>query len=220
MIRFFLIFLFACNALFANEMNHLDPEAVAALEIDAWKAYYRKDRLEMVQTLQKALQKQFHISSTAVWSDIIPNLALAAYQFSQMPMTSTTEEYNKLVLPQLTSAYEGLKTAVGGKWDATKAAKYDLEWWILRRNSKTFHPENVGKKMAQLYRELYGDDDDSHFIRAAFLRASAARYHDLCKITWGKIYESDWQVMQDILVQSYKELLMGIQANEKAAKAS
>lgn len=215
MTRFFLILLFFSASLFADGMDQLQPEAVAALEIDAWKAYYQKDKLALIQILQKGLQEQFHVSSMDAWAKIIPNLSMAAYQFSKMPDSTPDEKFNETILPSLTTAYEGLKSATGGKWDAAKAAKYELEWWILRNHAKTSSPENVGKKMSQLYQEIYGANDNAHFIRAAFLRATAARYHDLCVKTWGKILDSDWQVMKELLVQSYQELLIGIQENKK-----
>lgn len=210
MIRFFLLLLFFQISLFAEPIQ---PEIVASLEIEAWKAYYQKDKLALIQILQRGLQEQFHISSMQIWTKIIPYFASAAYQFSKMPDYTPMIDFQKKILPDLTSAYTGLKEALNEDWDPSKAANYELEWWVLRNKADTANPKIVGKAMTQLYQEIYGKNDEGHFSRAAFLRASAAYYHDLCQKNWGKILESDWPVMQEILVQSYQELLKGIQAN-------
>lgn len=213
---FFVLTILSHVASLCGDLSQIDPQMLARLEVETWQAYYSKDRFGMIKLMDKTLKEQFHLESNEASEGVIPTLALAAYRFSHLPHQTTDEEYHQQIYPLLVRSYEGLKSLSKAQWDPKKAAQYELEWWMMRRHVKTFNPEIVGQKMAQLYQELYGKKDKNHFYRAAYLRASAARYHDLCRMKWEEIYSSDWKVMEAILLQSYTELLLGIEANQHA----
>lgn len=209
-----LLFLSFCSKeLKAAEMLSINPDEMAKAEINSWRAYYGKDKIELIKSISKMISLQYQIDDPQKWSTIFLRFGLAIYRFSNLKFDTTQEGYEQAVLPDLIRAYKELKATVNANWDPEEVAKYDLEWWIQRRQHDKNDPETVGETMAKLYQQIYGPKDNHHFSRAGFLRASAARYRDLCKMRWKIVSEQDWKVMQNILIESYQELVMGINAN-------
>lgn len=196
------------------EPLNFNPNQLAEAEVLTWKAYYQKDKEAIIVDITRMIRLQYDIPYKDLWLNIAPHLLYAVINFKNMPLDSSNEQYNTRVLPSLTSAYSALKKAVNANWDPQLAAQNDLEWWIYRRNKETSNPEIVGKKISELYSILYGNKDGDHFLKAGYLRAVAARYHDLCDNVWKNIHQTDWIIMQKILEASYLELSLGIKANE------
>lgn len=204
--------------LFASAMGdaaevHFDPQQVAKEEAAAWRDYYNNDITGLVQHLSHLVIIEFRLNQVSAWTTVIPELMHAAVIFKNIPVNSTTETYENLVLPHLEVAYQGIREALQGNWDPHQAAQDELNWWLSRRIKETADPEIVGKKIAALYRLLYGEYDRQHFARAGYLRAVAARYRDLSQKAWNQVEEGDWVIIENILEQSYKELLLGIKNN-------
>lgn len=210
-----LLSLFVAIALpiFAEPVN---PEEIAKAEVDSWKAYYEKDPVGILTNLSTMIRLQYQIKDPGLLRQVTYQLGTAIAKFGEMSHSADLAQYNKEVLPLLIEGYKSLKEATQSQWNAEKAAKYDMEWWMARRGGKKLNnPENVAQSMAKLYQVVYGDKDQFHFARAAYLRASAARYRDLAKWDWGNIQPKDWQIIQEILQQAYTELVLGIEANKQ-----
>lgn len=216
-ILIFSVILHLClgSPVYAQAKLHFDPLQVAQEEVAAWKDYYDNDIMSLIQHLSHLVIVEFRLNQLTAWTTVIPELTIAATIFKNLPHTSSQYTYEQSVLPHLTKAYEGIKEAWHASWDPQQAAKDELDWWIYRRDIKTLDPEIVGKKIADLYQLLYGQKDDKHFVRAGYLRAVAARYRDVCQSVWQQVQETDWMIIANILEQSYKEMLAGIQANGK-----
>jgi hypothetical protein len=103
------------------------------------------------------------------------------------------------VLDDLTEAYSMIRRASGGSFNPKEVAKAELAWWIARRTPGQNSPEQVGKKISELYALLYGHNDPA-FLKAGVLRAQAAKLRDM----EGK--DTDWQKVEDLLRKSYQEL--------------
>lgn len=200
--------------LFSPCFAAVEADKMADAEVSSWKAYYAKDKLGIFTNLTKMIGIQYDIQDPALLRQVSFQLGLAIAKFGELPRGTTTEEYDKQVLPLLVEGYKSLKDATNSKWNEEKAAKDDLAWWLARRRKGTNSPEQVGKLMAKLYRTVYGSEDNHHFSRAGFLRAAAARYRDLCKWHWGGIQEKDWAIIRTMLKDAYTELVMGIQLND------
>lgn len=192
----------------------VEADKMAEAEVNSWKAYYDKDKLGIFTNLTKMIGIQYNIKDPSLLRQVSFQLGLAVAKFGEMPRETSTEEYDKEVLPLLIQGYKALKEATHSNWNAEHAAKHDLAWWLARRKKGTSSPEQVGKLMAKLYQTVYGNEDEHHFYRAGYLRASAARYRDLCKWHWGGIKEKDWQIIQAMLKDAYTELVEGIQIND------
>ncbi len=198
--------------LFSQLTYAADAEQLAEAETGAWKSYYAKDELTLIRSLLKMISLQFPNQNQKDLDIIAYKFNMAILEFGALPHQTTTQsEYEKKILPSLIDGYQTLKKATGAAWDPKKVAELDLAWWIARRQPESKSDEHVGKIIAQYYSAIYGNRDDSHFERAAFLRAAAARYRDLCTL-WNRVTDSDWQIVQTLLKASYTELLLGIKA--------
>lgn len=203
------------SSLFADE--RFDPLQVAKEEAAAWRGYYNNDIAGLVQHLSHLVIIEFRLNQMTAWQTVIPELIAAAAIFKNLPEDTSQDTYNSKVLPHLENAYQSIHDALHAKWDPHQAAQDELDWWVYRHRQKTENPEIVGKKIEQLYLLIYGNHDQGHFARAGYLRAVAARYRDLVQAAAGHLEEADWGIIESILELSYKELLLGIQAN--AAKS-
>lgn len=188
----------------------IDAKLIAWEETEAWKAYYTKDANKFFAHFQKMLLLQFGLSDKDPKNlPIVQQFLVAMTKFGNMAIDSPEESYDLYILSPLTQAYASLKEAVHASWDPAVVAKSDLDWWVARRNSWTDNPEIVGDKIAKLYRILYAKNEDNHFAKAAYLRASAARFRDLSQNVW-TISEEDWKLINLMLERSYEELDTGI----------
>ena len=172
-----------------------DPDRIAAAETRMWKAYYNRNIRELGFEMIDVLQEQFHLSAPdaiAVAADL--SSATLAFQ-------STKEDYPTQALLGLKSAYTRLKILTKGTWDADAAARAELEWWVKRRTPGHNSPEEVGRSIANLYKILYGKSNKD-IEQAGLLRARAANIRDT---------SNDWPKVQDLLQDSYRALVQGIQ---------
>lgn len=191
----------------------MDPYQAAKEEAAAWRDYYENDLPGLVQHLSHLAIIEFRLNQMTAWTTVIPQLLEAAVIFKRLPKNTTQDIYDSKVLPHLAKAYESIREALQGTWNPHQAAKEELAWWIYRRHKNTDNPEIVGAKIADLYRLIYGENDQDHFARAGYLRAVAAKYRDLTQHGWPPIGEADWSIIENLLILSYQELLLGIHAN-------
>jgi len=198
-----------------EERLNFDPQQIAKEEVAAWKDYYNDDTTGLIQHLSHLVIVEFRLNRMTAWTSVIPELIKASTIFKHLPSNSSESTYESEVLPHLEKAYEAIHQAWNASWDPKIAAKDELDWWIYRRQQKTVNPEIVGKKITDLYLLIYGNHDDHHFERAGYLRAVAARYRDLCQESWKHVSDLDWNIIENILEQSYKEVLSGIEANQE-----
>lgn len=212
-VRFYLIFAIILIPNFFYGSEVFNPQKLAAAETKAWEAYYMRNNLALIEDLTQMISLLNNLPTLKTLATVTPKVAFAMTLFKNMPDDSTQEQYDAEVLPILTEAYESLKRSINAPWNAQQVAQADLNWWIFRRNAATDNPESVGNEMSKYYILVYGEHDDNHFLRAAYLRAVAAHYRDLCKNSWGNVKKTDWKVIEGILVQSYFELSLGIESN-------
>lgn len=177
-----------------HSRRSFDPRVVAHSEVRMWQAYYSGDPRALHAELVGLLRGQFHVATpTAVV--VARDLASAAMKFEQ-----SRSNYDEAVLPDLESAYSGLKGSVGGTFDPDAAARAELAWWVARRTPGENAPEQVGELIGRYYATLYGDRKAS-FREAGVLRARAADLRD----EGGA--QCDWQQVEQLLQSSYTALL-------------
>lgn len=197
------ILLAICIAASAMKM---DSVGVARAELEAWQAYYQKNPELLIEKTAALLKTQYGIHDDEAVNSMAHDFFVAYQQFGSMPQNATEEAYRLEVQPLLTTAYTNLKSAVNAYWDPELAARADLAWWVARRQNNQQDPERVGEKIQAFYAVIYGQNHAQCFSRAAYLRAVAARYRDLCQDKWGGASQEDWELIQTLLEQSYSEL--------------
>jgi len=170
-----------------------NPKRVAHAETEMWRAYYNHDQARLGYELALLFRNQYGLS--------LPTAVHIAKQYVQaaMKFQAAANNYDAIVLPDLTEAYRLLKQATRASYDPEAAARAELAWWVARRTPGQNSPEQVGKKIAELYAVLHGRSDPA-FETSGLLRARAAALRD----AGGQA--PDWNQIEALLQQSYAAL--------------
>jgi len=174
------------------------PDEVAAAETRMWQAYYDLDLARLHRELVTLLRSQFGVSPEDAES-IARSLGAAAMKFER-----SRGRYEQVVFPDLVAAYRKLRFVLKRDFDPKEAARAELAWWVARRTPGRDSPQQVGKRIAELYAVLYGGERPG-FLEAGVLRAEAARLRDL-----GGVH-CDWAGVERLLRRSYWVLAGAIQ---------
>jgi hypothetical protein len=169
-----------------------DPDRLADLEVEMWRAYYNRENLNLFRTLLTALREQFRYP----WSkagNAGYHLAKAASDFGK-----ATDHYER-VLPDLEKAYGISREWTGAGFDPAEVARAELAWWVARREPAQRAPENVGRLIAVLYARFY-ELPEEKVREAGLLRARAANLRDRGGLN------PDWTEIGRLLHESYRSL--------------
>lgn len=190
----------------------MNPKLLAQTETQAWQAYYKKNNNALIENIRKMFELQYGIEADQA-NAITLDYAKAAAIFGNLPIDSPQSVYAEKVLPLLIQSYKTLNQHHPLN-NYQEAAKYDLDWWIKRRNPKTSDPSIVGNSMAKMYVAVYGNSNSMSIERAAYLRALAGQYRDLSHSEWDGVNQQDWIVIHDNLLQAYKILDQATKDND------
>ena len=157
-----------------------------------WQAYYDKARVRLFGLLVLMLREQFHFSWTTATGTAF-RLARAAATFGD-----ATGDY-EAVLPDLTRAYQSIRTHSDGTFEPSDVARAELAWWVARRLPDERAPEHVGALIAREYAEMYSAPVDD-MVRPGVLRAQAAALRD------AEASRPDWPTIARLLQDSYRTL--------------
>lgn len=169
-----------------------DPDRLADLELDMWRAYYRKQNVALFQDLVTALREQFRYPWAKATRAAIA-LARAAATFSR------SEGHYERVLPDLEQAYTIARDWMGAHYDPKEVARAELAWWVARRTPRERDPENVGRLIGELYSRFY-EVPPQRVLEAGILRARAAALRDRGGTN------PDWAEISRLLRASYRSL--------------
>jgi hypothetical protein len=175
-----------------RSMRVFDPDRTAALELDMWQAYYRKENVRLFRGLVTLLHEQYRYS----WAKATNAgfyLARAAATFG-----NARDGYER-VLPDLERAYTIAREWTGAGFDPAAVSRAELAWWVARRIPGQNSPEQVGALIADEYALLY-EVPRERVLAAAVLRARAGRLRD----DGGD--NADWPAVSRLLFESYREL--------------
>lgn len=173
-----------------------DPDRLADLELDMWRAYYAKARVRLFRGLVVSLHEQYRYP-WAKAGRVAFHLARAAATFGDL-----RGDYNQ-VLPDLERAYSISKAWTGAGYDPAAVARAELAWWVARRIPGQNSPEQVGGLIADEHALLY-DVPRERVLEAAILRARAGRLRD----EGGD--RADWDTVGRLLRESYRSLAAAV----------
>jgi hypothetical protein len=182
-----------------SSLRDFDPDEVARLETDMWRAYYDKQRVRLFTQLAELMRGQYHfpyLRSNAV----AYQAAKAAFVFKEGHSRS---DYEK-ALPNLTSYYNSIKKVSGADFDVNRAAQLELEWWIVHRNRASVPAGSLDRALAELPAEIY-QMPSGQFMEHARYRAEAMTIRD-DKADQGGVTEEDWARIDTLLHQSWRSL--------------
>jgi hypothetical protein len=180
-----------------GSLRVFDPDRLAALEVDMWQAYYRRERVRLTRDLMTALLAQYHCSYA--------NAVRVGFRFGRAAsrFAVATGGYES-VLPDLEKGYAVVRRCVAGAFDPAAVAKAELAWWVARRIPAEQSPEHVGGLIAEKNALIFTVPRE-RVLEASVLRARAGRLRD------ERGEQADWQTVSDLLHRSYRALHQAVQ---------
>lgn len=145
-----------------------DADRLAALELEMWKAYYRREGARLFRLLVRANREQAGVG----W----PRAVLAAFwlAWAAVRFGRATGDYDRYA-PEIARGYRllGLPPTV----DIDEVARRELRWWVVRREIGLAAGAAAGEAITALYAVIYGEPE-SAVAEAGRLRGLAAEVRD------------------------------------------
>jgi hypothetical protein len=182
-----------------TSMREFDADEVARLETAMWRSYYSRERVKLFRELAELLRTQYRLPllrSNAVAS----RAARAAFVFKD---GRSRADYER-ALPDLFNFYQSIRAVSDTDFDVERAARLELEWWIVHRERRAHGPEDLPRALAALQAELFRLPAE-RFAEHARLRAEAMEIRDT-KAEQGGVTEEDWRRIDELLHQSWRSL--------------
>ena len=198
--------------LFGPRTAHLrdfDPDEVARLETAMWRSYYEKQQVRLFNELAELLRKQYNMPLVRS-NRVAYSAAKAAFVFKDGKQRS---DYEKS-LPDLVDFYTSVHEVSDTPFDVNKAARLELEWWIIHRERAKHPPGDLDRALAELQAELYHVPVEK-LMEHARLRAEAMRIRDT-KAEAGGVTEEDWAKFHELLRGSWRSLSQAVKLGAEA----
>lgn len=182
-----------------SKMRNFNPDEVARLETAMWRSYYDKQQVALYNQMTELLRTQYNLP--LVRSNVVAyDAARAAFVFKD---GHNRAEYEK-ALPNLVSFYTSIRKVSDIPFDIDRAARLELEWWIIHRERKTRKPGDLDRALAELAAELYRVPVE-RVMEHARLRAEAMTVRDT-RAEAGQVSERDWENIDQLLHESWRSL--------------
>lgn len=182
-----------------TDIRKFDPDEVARLDTAMWRSYYGRERLRLFLELGEVLRTQYRMPY--VRSNVVAvKAAKAAFVFKD---GKSRADYEK-ALPDLVSFYREIRAVSSTPFDVERAARLELEWWIIHRERERHDPNDLVVALAELAGEVY-QQPVGDFMDHARLRAEAMTIRDT-KAAAGGVTEEDWVNIDRLLHESWRSL--------------
>ena len=183
----------------STKLRRFDADEVARLETAMWRSYYDRRQVKLFRELSELLRTQYnlpYIRSNAV----AYQAARAAFVFKD---GHNRDEYER-ALPYLINFYQRIRAVGDIPFDVERAARLELEWWIIHRERDRHAPGDLARSLAELPAEIYQMPVE-RFNEHGRLRAEAMTIRD-DKAAAGGVTEADWARIDELLHQSWRSL--------------
>lgn len=181
------------------DIRDFDADEIARLDTAMWRSYYSRERLKLYGQLTELLEKQYKLR---FWRRqlIAYYAAKATFVFKD---GKTREDYEK-ALPDLEKFYAEIHDISTTDFDVKRAAKLELEWWIVHRQRKQYNEGDLARALAETASEVYKIPVENLMEHGDF-RAKAMEIRDT-KAESGGVSEEDWQKIDELLHNSWRSL--------------
>lgn len=179
-----------------SSLKQFEPEKVAALELNMWRAYYNHNFFRLFFLLRKLIKTQFHLGGI----DPIKAAYYAASAAIQFRL-QRGKENKKKISGKLISFFEIIAKNGIEAFDHRKVAELELEWWLVDRYPERYY-DTREQALAAAMAMLYNVEPERLAIYARN-RAEAMVLQDKAE-TENK--EADWQKIGALLKESYVSL--------------
>jgi hypothetical protein len=187
----------------SSRMRSFDPDEVARLETAMWRSYYARQQVRLYNQLAELLRTEYNLpfirSNTVAYQ-----AARAAFVFKD---GRNRQDYEK-ALPYLVSFYSSVRKVSDVPFDVDRAARLEVEWWIIHRERASHAPGDLARALAELSSELYQMPAE-RFAEHARLRAEAMTIRDT-KADMGGVTDEDWAEIDRLLHASWRSLKVAV----------
>ena len=182
-----------------TSLRDFDPDEVARLETAMWRSYYSRQRLRLFTQMSELLRTQYRLP---LWRSnaVAYQAARAAFVFKD---GHSRADYER-ALPNLVSFYRSIREVSDTDFDPERAARLELEWWIVHRERARHAPGDLDRALADLASEIYRVPAE-RLAEHARLRAEAMDIRDT-KAEQGGVTEEDWKRIDELLHESWRSL--------------
>ena len=156
----------------SHSLRNFQPEEVGRLETAMWKSYYAHERLALFGELATLLRHQYGLPVLRSYV-VAYHAARAAAVFQG---SHSHADYEK-ALPDLVAFYAAIDRVSTEPFDVQRAARLELDWWIVHRERAAHPREDLDRNLAALQGELYHLPADP-LMEHARLRADAMLLRD------------------------------------------
>jgi hypothetical protein len=193
-----------------HDLRDFDPRAVARIETDMWRSYYDHRSVRLFSELTVLLRSQYGLP---FWRSVAGAYyaARAAVVFQK---GRERAEYDR-ALPALDRFYALIRAASASDFDAQRAARLELEWWIVHRQRAGHPPGDLERSLAQLQSAIYHLPPEQFAIHAK-ARADAMVIRD-SRAAAGSVTADDWQQIAKLLEESWFGLRAAVEGGSPAA---
>jgi hypothetical protein len=182
-----------------TSLREFDADEVARLETAMWRSYYSRERLKLFRELAELLRKQYRLPPLRS-NAVAYRAAKAAFVFKD---GRSRADYER-ALPDLVSFYQSIRAVSDTDFDVERAARLELEWWIVHRERRRHAPGDLDRALADLQAEIFRLPAE-RFAEHARLRAEAMAIRDT-EAERGGVTEEDWRRIDELLHQSWRSL--------------
>lgn len=182
-----------------TDIRRFDPQEVARLDTAMWRSYYGRERFRLFRQLSELLRTQYRLP--LLRSNLTAyHAARAAFVFKD---GKSRADYEK-ALPYLVSFYTEIRRVSNIEFDVERAARLELEWWIIHRERDKHQPGDLERALAELAAEVYRVPLEKMSEHARF-RAEAMKIRDT-RAEQGGLTEDDWRKIDGLLRSSWQSL--------------
>ena len=182
-----------------TSMREFDADEVARLETAMWRSYYSRERVKLFRELAELLRTQYRLPLLRS-NAVAYRAAKAAFVFKD---GRSRADYER-ALPDLVSFYQSIRAVSDTDFDVERAARLELEWWIVHRERRRHVPGDLDRALADLQAEIFRVPAE-RFAEHARLRAEAMEIRDT-KADRGGVTEDDWRKIDELLHGSWRSL--------------
>jgi hypothetical protein len=182
-----------------TDVRRFDPAEVARLDTEMWRSYYARERFLLFRQLAELLRTQYRLPFLR--SNLVAyRAAKAAFVFKEGKSRS---DYEK-ALPYLLKFYAEIRRVSNVEFNVERAARLELEWWIIHRERAKYQPGDLERALAEAAAEIYQVPAE-RLMEHGRLRAEAMKIRDT-KAEVGGVTEEDWQQIGELLRASWLSL--------------
>jgi hypothetical protein len=173
-----------------------------------WRSYYDRRRLPLFGQLVALLRGQFRLSAARS----LATAFLAARAAAVFQVGRDHADYQR-ALPYLERYYAAILAVSDTPFDAARAARLELDWWIVHRETaeQARGPKELERALAELAAELYQVPVERLGVHAE-RRAEAMTIRDRRAQEPGGVAEADWDRIQSLLRLAWRALATELRA--------